>query len=134
VRPITVGVLTSVALAVATAGLAQDGKQVWVAGRAILDVDQSIFSSTTAVGPGVGVAFGIDARQFGFQIALDWPVPHTKEYVDTFRDSVQGQERVTVRYTRSSPSWNALVAIHPWSGSHVRMSAPASWTVAGFAR
>ena len=126
-KPIRLAFFTALALALAAAAPAQTGTQAWVAGRVILDVDSSILS-TTAVGPAGGAAFGIDGRRIGFQVALDWPVPHTSDYVGTFQDPLVGPVRMTVRRTSSSPSWQALLAFHPWSGSRLRLSLLAGFT------
>jgi hypothetical protein len=115
-------------LSVAAAAAAQNGPQLWLAGRAILDMDSSIFSDTTAVGPAWGVAVGVDGRRFGVQVALDWPATHAQDYSQTFPVGANGSQRTTAHYTRSSPSLNILGSFHPWSGQGIQVSLVAGMT------
>lgn len=127
-KRIVASLLTGLVLTTAATVDAQERPQAWVAARAILDVDSSIFSSATAVGPAWGVAAGVDWRRVGVQVALDWPAAHHSQYVDTFSVPVTGLQRVSVSYARSSPSWNILGAIHLLEGDRVRVSFLAGMT------
>ena len=117
---IVTGAVWSALLAMAVPALAQTERGPWVAGRIVLDADES-WNVPVPTGVGGGVSFGVDlSRRLGFELAMDWPPVRTIQTIRTTNDR-NGPVRTTQRNSYQSPGGIGFVAIRALTESRVQL-------------